>query len=168
MAIFAIVNEVFCGGKVVGEEDRWNAACEQLFEMVYPSATIKASVVVHFFATKYLDARRVNQVEVADQVSRGHAVVRNQAVCGGLAGDPFETNVIDVVIYKVLHRQHSGSRVVRRCRPDRIRLGQLSKVVAQHLGRFLSAGACAELHRRDVEQLLPVYRDVVAFQLRAQ
>ena len=111
VTVLAVFNQVVGGGQIVREQNRRHATGEQFFEMVCSPARIETGVVIHLFATKYLNARGVDEIQVTDQVGCGHTVIRNQAIRGRLTCDPFETNVFDIVIHEVLHRQHSGSIV---------------------------------------------------------
>jgi hypothetical protein len=106
--LVALVDQVLRRRQAVGQQDGGHAADQQLVHVVHAAAQVEARVVRQFFLPEHLDARGVDQVQVADEVGGRHAVIGNCAVRGALARDPVEGDFVGVVVDEFLHREHGS------------------------------------------------------------
>src|SRR5690606_24259307 len=75
-AVFlAVVPEIVRRLGAGRQKDGRHAAGHQFVQVVLPAARVEPQVVGHFLGAEYLDAPRVDQVQVADQVGCGAAGV---------------------------------------------------------------------------------------------
>ncbi len=108
LVLVALVDEVLRRRQAIGQQNRRDAADQQLVHVVHAAAQVEARVIRQLFLAKHLDARRVDQVQVADQVGGRHAVIGNRAVRRALARDPVKRDFVGVVVDEFLHREHGS------------------------------------------------------------
>ncbi|MCY1382487.1 hypothetical protein D9M69_705100 [compost metagenome] len=80
-----LVDQVLGRRQAVGQQDGGDAADQQLVHVVHAAAQVEAGVVRQLFLAEHLDAGRVDEVQVADEVGGRHAIVGDRAVRGALA-----------------------------------------------------------------------------------
>ncbi|MNJ63336.1 hypothetical protein D3C77_592300 [compost metagenome] len=104
LVLIALVHEILRGRQAIGQQNGGHAADQQLVHVVHAAAQVEAGVVRQLFLPEHLDAGRVDQVQVANQVGGRHAVIGNGAVRGALAGYPVKGDFVGVVVDEFLHR----------------------------------------------------------------
>lgn len=94
------------GLKTFGQQNCRDAARDQIFKVMQPSLGFEPQVVKKLFLAKNLDAGRVDQVQVSDQVSTGHADIGDDTMRCAKAGNPCQGDSFGVVANELLDSQH--------------------------------------------------------------
>ena len=77
---------------------------------VLAAAGVDPGVIGEFFFAEHLHSRRVDEIQVADQIGARQAFVGDDPVGGFHAGDPGERDFVGVFVDEFLNGQHEGFR----------------------------------------------------------